>query len=198
MVNVAHNKAWAFPDRISADSDASEEDIFKSASQMDRTPSPGDVTRSASSFFDIGGLLEDGKSPPRSQNSRTNTSPLPVSPAVVQDGAVLENHRGRQGSLALLQDIGGLLSSGPPRNGIETRSPSSTTTTTTTTTTARANGDGRALSTEPTNRNFSRPRNSQPAESKVGVGREWERERERPRLRPVRTDTLQDVGGLLG
>lgn len=169
------SKDWTFPDRSSGDSDDTSD--LKKYPRLDPDPSPADVTllTRRTSFFDIGGLLEEADSPPRSHHSR-RPSAVPAIP-VQQDAP--EHHRGRQGSLALLRDLGGLLA--PEQTPSGARRPSATATAT---------------------RNFSRPgsgeREVEGAE--VGVARERERERERPmeRPRPVRTNTFQDVGGLLG
>ena len=156
---IVDNRGWSFPKRVSAETDETD---MKSP-QLERTPSPGEMRHLARrvSFFDIGGLLDDGGSP-RSNNSRTNTSAPPLSPLpglpAPRDFAP---SRGRQGSLALLQDIGGVLSSEPPPQS-PPPAPAS-----------------------PPPRNFSRPGHPQP--TSPGPARPM----------PVRTNTLQDVGGLL-
>ncbi|KAA6410525.1 MAG: integral membrane [Lasallia pustulata] len=75
----AHRKGWAFPDRVSADSD--ETDDMKSPTLV-RTPRPADgsLLPRRASFFDIGGLLEDGKPAHSPQRGRPLLLPAPSPP----------------------------------------------------------------------------------------------------------------------
>ncbi|KAI9685491.1 MAG: hypothetical protein M1822_004349 [Bathelium mastoideum] len=91
---------WSFPKSDIEYDDSSENGDLKSR-QDDPAPSPGEVTISSPrrnvSFFDVGGLLENGPGSTRAPLTTTTS---------VQDFA---NSHQRRGSRALLSDLGGLL-----------------------------------------------------------------------------------------
>jgi hypothetical protein len=102
---------WQFPAK-QTDPEQEKEPEPQSPARMDPFPSPGDIrstpARRGVSFFDVGGLLEEGPERQASTISPTNT-------IEVHDFA-----GPRRGSLAFLSDIGGLLA--PPKT---TRGPAS-------------------------------------------------------------------------
>ncbi|OCL05293.1 hypothetical protein AOQ84DRAFT_100453 [Glonium stellatum] len=101
-------KDWQFPKDPAVDSRNSEESDLKAPAPEDPSPSPRDSNVSPQrrnvSFFDVGGLLEEGSAvSPRS----STIVPSPTSTTATQDFA-----QPRRGSRALLADLGGLLSHG--------------------------------------------------------------------------------------
>ncbi|KZF25073.1 hypothetical protein L228DRAFT_265557 [Xylona heveae TC161] len=109
-VTPAIDQNWEFPaDDASSDSDAD----LKHPDALDPPRSPGTQSRPPNarktSFFDVGGLLEDGNGVIARPEPAltTSNSPSPRNTSIAQDHA-----QPRQGSRALLHDIGGLLT--PP------------------------------------------------------------------------------------
>lgn len=110
-------KDWQFPKGPSVDSRDSEESGLKAPVPGEPLPNPRDISvapqRRNVSFFDVGGLLEEGPAvSPR-------IAPSPTSTATAQDFA-----QPRRGSRALLSDLGGLLSHGRGHNHQLPRRPS--------------------------------------------------------------------------
>jgi hypothetical protein len=100
-------KDWQFPNAPAETRDSEESDLKRPIPE-DPLPSPRDIRvippKRNVSFFDVGGLLEEGSVPSvRSSTFTNNTSP--TSPTSVHDFATT-----RRGSRALLSDLGGLLS----------------------------------------------------------------------------------------
>lgn len=82
-------------------------------------PSPTSTRRV--SFFDIGGLLEDG--PPNRTSRSTTVVSSADSATIAQDFAQQSPTQSRRGSRALLSDIGGLLSPTTSRSGVSSAAP---------------------------------------------------------------------------
>ncbi|KAF2493151.1 hypothetical protein BU16DRAFT_72705 [Lophium mytilinum] len=107
-------KDWQFPNSP-VEARESEESDLKAPISTDPLPSPRDLRvippRRNVSFFDVGGLLEEGSVPSVRSSTITertaNTNISPTSPTSVHDFATP-----RRGSRALLSDLGGLLSHG--------------------------------------------------------------------------------------
>lgn len=124
LTTKAANNNWRFPeppkcaatDNIEPNSPKIDDEISLAKSPM---PTPRQM-----SFFDIGGLLDDDGTPalPRYQQTPTiNTSnqrstSIPRHPMQSQGDDFAIHHTKQGGSNALLQDIGGLLSSEPPES----------------------------------------------------------------------------------
>jgi hypothetical protein len=111
---------WHFPGqkRTSARSD----DYLLSRDQPRSNSTNSNGTPRKVSFFDVGGLLDDG--PLSRETSRISSEGGPVSPHSIPPQSVPASGTGfRRGSTAFLQDIGGLLSPGyrPPNNTIASR-----------------------------------------------------------------------------
>lgn len=110
---------WAFsPKRTSIETDETDGKSFL----PDNAPSPAEIsiiTPRRMSFFDVGGLLDDDTiaAPPRypapfdPRRPQSNSTPRLAPHTEVEEFTV--HHSNSGGSNALLQDIGGLLSSGP-------------------------------------------------------------------------------------
>lgn len=119
--NVTPNvtSGWAFsPKRTSVETDETD----RNSSFPDNAPSPAEIsiiTPRRMSFFDVGGLLDDDAitAPPRypvpfeSRIPQSTSTPRLAPHTEVEEFTV--HHSNPGGSNALLQDIGGLLSSGP-------------------------------------------------------------------------------------
>lgn len=118
--NVTPNVAssWAFPKRTSVETDETD----GKSSYPDNAPSPAEIsiiTPRRMSFFDVGGLLDNdtAASLPRYPTQFDSRSPQSTSTPRLAPHTEMEeftvHHSNQGGSNALLQDIGGLLSSGP-------------------------------------------------------------------------------------
>lgn len=113
----AMNRDWAFQSRTSGETD--EMDIRDCTQETEKGPNSSSgsvISPRRMSFFDVGGLLENDRTPPLPRypipapSSRTSSSKLASHPETEE----FTIHRNLQGRNALLQDIGGLLASGPP------------------------------------------------------------------------------------
>ena len=103
------SKDWIFQDRSSAET--TETDVKDCGSEIEKPPRAAET---GMSFFDVGGLLDDGTAPlprypaPMSQSRSSSARLVPHS-----DSDEFTVHHNRSGRNALLQDIGGLLASEP-------------------------------------------------------------------------------------
>jgi hypothetical protein len=101
-------KGWQFPKGHTVDSRDSEEFDLKAPVPEEPQPGPRDISvapqRRNVSFFDVGGLLEEG---PAVSPCPSTVAPSPTGTTTAQDSA-----QPRRGSRALLSDLGGLLSRG--------------------------------------------------------------------------------------
>lgn len=105
------NENWAFQQQSSLETD--EIDAKEGGKDVDNaSQSKKNPPRRRLSFFDVGGLLDDNSvALPPCYRASTWQSPGSSSPWTEADEFTV--HRNRQGSNALLQDIGGLLTSEP-------------------------------------------------------------------------------------
>ena len=117
--NITPNvtSSWKFPKRTSVEMDGMD---AKSA-LPDNAPSPAEIsviTPRRMSFFDVGGLLDEPTvalprypAPFDSRSPQSTSTPRLAPHTEMEEFAV--HHSNQGGSNALLQDIGGLLASGP-------------------------------------------------------------------------------------
>lgn len=119
--NAATNN-WKFPEPPNcASTDEIESNSPNNDNEISLAKSPMSTPRQMS-FFDIGGLLDDDGTPalPRYQQapilntSNQRSTSIPRHPMQSQGDDFAIHHTKQGGSNALLQDIGGLLSSEPP------------------------------------------------------------------------------------
>lgn len=122
MTHAATNN-WKFPEPPNC---ASTDEIEPNSPNIDDEPSPAKspmATPRQMSFFDIGGLLDDDGTPaslpgyqqaPILNTSNQRSTSIPRHPMQSQGDDFAIHHTKQGGSNALLQDIGGLLSSEPP------------------------------------------------------------------------------------
>lgn len=112
------NRDWTFQSRTSGETD--EIDMKDCIPEAEKSPDSSNMSITAPrrmSFFDVGGLLEnDVTSLPRYPLSSSTSKTLRSSSSRLASHSETEEftmHRNLQGRNALLQDIGGLLSSEP-------------------------------------------------------------------------------------
>lgn len=109
--------SWTFPKRTSVEMD----EMDTKSSLPDNAPSPAEIsiiTPRRMSFFDVGGLLDETPvalprypAPFDSRIPQSTSTPRLAPHTEMEEFTV--HHSNQGGSNALLQDIGGLLSSGP-------------------------------------------------------------------------------------
>ncbi|EMD00467.1 hypothetical protein BAUCODRAFT_99708 [Baudoinia panamericana UAMH 10762] len=101
------------PTRILKDSD---ESLQSQTNRAGSLPSPAPSTKRSVSFFDVGGLLDDGAPSWDTRSRSTTLVSSEASGTMAQDFAPTPE-QSRRGSRALVQDIGGVLSPTASRNG---------------------------------------------------------------------------------
>lgn len=101
---------WRFPASKTTGTDDERTDIKSPPSEPDEPHSPGEIvplTPRRMSFFDVGGLLENGSGTGTPQATTSTNGHIPYPPP---SRNLSTSHSARRGSTALLQDMGGLLS----------------------------------------------------------------------------------------